>query len=328
MKSKYWMLGLMLSFIGTACERSSTQETISPEEISYNPAPTFSGDSAYSYIQRQVDFGPRVPNTPEHREAAAWLIEKFNSFGLNVQPQEFTAKTHDGLTWNLTNIIASYNPSATKRILLGAHWDTRRVADKDTERINEPILGANDGGSGVGVLLEIARVITTSDLPLNVGVDFILFDGEDDGEPEHTRRQNSSQIWWCLGSQHWSKNPHQAGYSAYFGILVDMVGGKGARFYKEGYSMQYAKNVVDKVWRYGHHLGHSDFFIMRQTEAITDDHLFVNQDANIPMINIIEYSPDYGFGHYHHTHADNMDLIDRKTLQVVGETVLFALYQE
>jgi len=328
MKSRFRILGVLLLVIGAACERSSTQETVLSEEITYNAVPSFSGDSAYSYIQRQVDFGPRVPNTPEHQIAAEWFIEKFNSFGLDVQPQEFTAKTHDGLTWNLTNIIASHNPSATKRILLAAHWDTRRIADKDTERISEAIDGANDGGSGVGVLLEIARVITSSELPLNVGVDFILFDGEDDGEPEHTRRQNSSQIWWCLGSQHWSKNPHQAGYGAYFGILLDMVGGKGARFYKEGYSMQYAKNVVDKVWRYGHHLGHSDFFIMRQTEAITDDHLFVNQDANIPMINIIEYSPDYGFGHYHHTHADNMDLIDRKTLQVVGETVLFALYQE
>nr|MBI1232559.1 M28 family peptidase [Cytophagales bacterium] len=328
MKSRYWILGLLL-LLGAACGRSNNEEeTAVPEEVSYNAFPAFSADSAYSYIQKQVSFGPRVPNTAGHAAALAWFIEKFASYGLDVQTQEFTAKTHDGLTWKLTNVIASHNPSASKRILLGAHWDTRRVADKDTERINEPIQGANDGGSGVGVLLEIARVISTADLPLNVGVDIILFDGEDDGEPEHARRNNSSQIWWCLGSQHWSNNPHKAGYGAYFGILVDMVGGKSARFYKEGYSVQYAKNLVDRVWRYGHHLGHSDFFIMRQTEAITDDHLFVNKDANIPMINIIEYSPDYGFGHYHHTHMDNMDLIDRKTLQVVGETVLFTLYQE
>jgi hypothetical protein len=180
----------------------------------------------------------------------------------------------------------------------------------------------------VGILLEIARILASDALQPDVGVDIILFDGEDDGEPEYRRQRDHSQIWWCLGSQHWSMTPHRSGYTAYFGILLDMVGGKGARFYKEGYSVQYAKNVVDKVWKYAHDLGHSDFFPMRRAEAITDDHLFVNENANIPMINIIEYSPDYGFGHYHHTHADNMELIDRKTLQVVGETVLFAIYQE
>lgn len=328
MKNRGWVLAVLL-ILSVACEKSTTRETVETTPVSYNEnIPNFYADSAYAYIQRQVDFGPRVPNTPGHRQAADWLVSKFESFGLGVQRQEFVAKTYDGLNWNLTNIIASYQPQAAKRILIAAHWDTRRIADKDSERINEPIDGANDGGSGVGVILELARVLSLTELPPSVGVDFILFDGEDDGEPEFSRRRNNSEIWWCLGSQHWSKTPHKPGYSAYFGILLDMVGGKSARFYKEGYSIQYAKNVVDKVWSHAHHIGHGDFFIMRQTEAITDDHLFVNKDANIPMINIIEYSPDYGFGHYHHTHADNMDLIDRKTLQVVGETVLFTLYQE
>src|SRR5690606_24529793 len=154
------------------------------------------------------------------------------------------AKTYDGLTWNLSNIIASYNPQATKRILLAAHWDTRRIADKDTERIDEPIDGANDGGSGVGVLLEIARVIGSQELKPDVGIDIILFDGEDDGEPEGTKTRNNEQdFWWCLGSQHWSKNKHKPNYSAYYGILVDMVGAKGARFYREGYSRQYASGI-------------------------------------------------------------------------------------
>lgn len=327
MKNKLWW-GAILFVVWACGEKRDSESIVQPEVKTYNPVPAFNADSAYAFIQKQVDFGPRVPNTAPHRQTAEWLVEKLTGYGWEVETQEFTAKAYDGKILELTNIIAAHNPGATKRILLAAHWDTRRIADKDTERIDEPIDGANDGGSGVGVLLEIARVLSSDELQPDVGVDIILFDGEDDGEPEHRSQRDHSQIWWCLGSQHWSKTPHKRGYTAYFGILLDMVGGRGARFYKEGYSMQYAKNVVDKVWKYGHDLGHSDFFIMRRAEAITDDHLFVNENANIPMINIIEYSPDYGFGHYHHTHADNMDLIDRKTLQVVGETVLFTIYQE
>jgi hypothetical protein len=213
-------------------------------------------------------------------------------------------------------------------VLLAAHWDTRRIADKDTQRLYEPIDGANDGGSGVGVLLEIARIINSSEIKPEIGIDIILFDGEDDGEPEHMNLRNNSQIWWCLGSQYWSKNTHVSGYSAYYGILVDLVGAKGARFYREGHSMSYGKNIVNKVWNFAAELGYSDFFIMRDAPEIIDDHVFVNRDAGIPMINIVEFSPDFGFGHYHHTHSDNMDIIDKRSLRAVGQTVLFTIYQE
>lgn len=326
MKNRFLIVVILLAVIWS-CSGDKVNDRIQ-EPIVYRTAPEFNADSAYAFIQQQVDFGPRVPNTEGHRKTREWLIEKFKSYGLEVKPQDFQARTYDNLTWNLTNIIASYNPSAKKRILLGAHWDTRRIADKDTERIDEPIDGANDGGSGVGVLLEIARLITSAEEKLDIGVDFILFDGEDDGEPEYSNVRNNNQIWWCLGSQHWSKNPHQPGYNAYYGILVDLVGAKGARFYREGYSMRYAKNIVNKVWNFASELGYSDFFIARDAPEIIDDHVFVNRDAKIPMINIVEFSPDYGFGHYHHTHADNMDIIDRRTLKAVGQTVLFTLYQE
>ncbi|MGY6744653.1 MAG: M28 family peptidase [Cecembia sp.] len=326
MKNRFLIVVILLAVIWS-CSGDKVNDRIQ-EPIVYRTAPEFNPDSAYAFIQQQVDFGPRVPNTEGHRKTREWLIEKLKSYGLEVKTQDFQARTYDNLNWNLTNIIASYNPSAKKRILLGAHWDTRRIADKDTERIDEPIDGANDGGSGVGVLLEIARLITSSEETLDIGVDFILFDGEDDGEPEYSNVRNNNQIWWCLGSQHWSKNPHQPGYTAYYGILVDLVGAKGARFYREGYSMRYAKNIVNKVWNFASELGYSDFFIARDAPEIIDDHVFVNRDAKIPMINIVEFSPDYGFGHYHHTHADNMDIIDRRTLKAVGQTVLFTLYQE
>lgn len=327
MKSKRYLIGVLSLLLLWSCasEKQSDQGQVA---VSLRKAPEFSADSAYQFIQKQVDFGPRVPNTPEHRVTRNWLVEQFKAYGWEVQTQDFQAKTYDGITWNLSNIIASYNPNAKKRILLGAHWDTRRIADKDTERINEPIDGANDGGSGVAVLLEIARVIGTGADKPDVGIDIILFDGEDDGEPEHMNLRDNSKIWWCHGSQYWSKNLHEPGYTAYFGILVDLVGAKGARFYREGYSMYFAKNIVQKVWNYATELGYSDFFIHKDSPEIMDDHLFVNKDAKIPMINIIEYSPQTGFGLYHHTHLDNMDIIDRRTLKAVGQTVLVSIFQE
>jgi len=317
-----WLLALLFS-----CSKTSEKVDNTQAVRDFKPVPAFNPDSAYAFIQKQVDFGPRVPNTPEHKATRQWLMDKFRGWGLEVQGQELTAKAHDGRELQLTNIIASYKPEQKKRIILAAHWDTRRIADKDSERIDEPIDGANDGGSGVGVLLEVARVISEAK-DLNVGIDIILFDGEDDGKPNHAPGTGDDSMWWCLGSQYWSKTPHEPGYSAYYGILLDMVGAKGARFYKEGVSVQYASGIVNKVWGYGHHLGYSDFFQMRESHPITDDHIPVNEVANIPMINIIDYSPDYGFGHYHHTHSDNMEIIDKHTLKVVGETVLFTIYQE
>ncbi|MDE0561206.1 M28 family peptidase [Algoriphagus sp. NF] len=325
MKNRIWIL--LLSAFAWACSSEKTTETKVPEVV-VKPYPTFSADSAYAFIEKQVSFGPRVPGTTGHANTKAWIIDQLESWNWSVQTQDFQAKTYDGLTWDLSNIIASYNPQATKRILLAAHWDTRRIADKDTERIDEPIDGANDGGSGVGVLMEIARVIGSGDLKPDVGIDIILFDGEDDGEPETARVRDNSQVWWCLGSQHWSQNKHTPNYSAYYGILVDLVGAKGARFYREGYSRQYASGILKKVWDHASKLGHSAFFINQDSPEILDDHLFVNKYAQIPMIDIIEFSPQYGFGHYHHTHQDNLDLIDKKPLQAVGETVLFTVFQE
>lgn len=325
MKNRFWLIGLLVLAAACSAPKEETKTTV---EKVVKPYPTFSPDSAYAFVQKQVDFGPRVPETAAHTATKNWLMEKLSGYGFSVETQDFQAKTYDGLTWNLSNIIASYHPEAKKRILLAAHYDTRRIADKDTERIDEPIDGANDGASGVGVLLEIARVIGTQELKPEVGIDIILFDGEDDGEPEHATARDNSQIWWCLGSQHWSKNKHTPNYSAYYGILVDLVGAKGARFHREGYSRKYASGILKKVWDNAHQAGQGDFFVYKDSPEILDDHAFVNEHAKIPMIDIIEYSPDYGFGHYHHKHADNMDIIDRRTLQAVGETVLFTIYQE
>jgi glutaminyl-peptide cyclotransferase len=296
--------------------------------------PSFNSDSAYYFIQKQVEFGPRVPNTDPHKVCGEYLENVLKSYGALVTVQEFSEQAYNGTKLYLKNIIASYNPDAQKRVLLAAHWDTRPFADKDVDGRYEPFDGANDGGSGVGVLLEVARIMSKNEKP-NVGIDIILFDGEDYGEHEDVNntplKNGLVQIWWCLGSQYWADHPHIPGYSAYYGILLDMVGANNARFYKEGGSMQFAPKVMKKVWNTARGLGYSNYFISTNSPGIMDDHIFVNRDAKIPMIDIVEYkpnSPSYYFGDYHHTKKDNMSLINKQTLQAVGETVLYTIYNE
>lgn len=321
-----WGVFAMLLLLA-ACSGEKTTET-KTETVEFKPYPDFQADSAFAFVKKQVDFGPRVPGTPGHAATKAWIQETLEGYGWTVQQQNFQAKTYDGLTWDLTNLIASYNPQASKRILLAAHWDTRRIADKDKSRTSEPIDGANDGASGVAVLLEIARNISSQPLSAEVGIDLIFFDGEDDGEPEFAMTRDNSKIWWCHGSQYWSKNKHLPNYSAYYGILVDLVGAKNARFYREGYSRKFASGIISKIWGNAALLGHGSYFIEQDAPEILDDHAFVNEWAGIPMVDIIDFSPDLGFGTFHHTHQDNLEGIDRRTLKVVGETVLATIYQE
>ncbi|HBH21796.1 MAG TPA: peptidase [Cytophagales bacterium] len=334
---QFYSLLLYISFVvlGGCSPESKKVDTSRSIKVQHSiTVPSFNSDSAYNFIQKQVDFGPRVPNTAAHHQCGDYLVKQLKSYGANVEQQVFNETAYDGTLLQLRNIIASYNSENPKRILLAAHWDTRPYADKDTVDRDEPILGANDGASGVAVLLEIARNFASNKKP-EVGVDLILFDGEDYGEHEDIDqpplKNGRMQIWWCLGSQYWAKNPHEPGYNAYYGILLDMVGGKNARFYQEGGSMQYAPKVVKKVWKKARDLGYDGYFIRENSPGIMDDHIFVNRDAKIPMINIVEYDPNskhYYFGNYHHTHQDDMDIIDKYTLQAVGETLLYLLYHE
>ena len=328
-----WVLFLSASIIIVSCDSEKKAENkplIDKNEVSEVVIPEFNEDSAYGFIQKQVDFGPRVPNEAAHRACADYLVAKLKEYAHEVSEQDFESTAYDGTNLYLKNIIASFNVDKTKRILLAAHWDTRPFADKDSININEPITGANDGGSGVAVLLEIARQLHLNG-DFDVGIDIILFDGEDYGVPVYEEEyKNVPYSGYCLGSQYWSKNKHIPNYSAYYGILLDMVGAKGAKFYQEGLSMKSAPSVVKKVWDYGQSLGYGDYFVYQKSQEILDDHKFVNQWANIPMIDIIEYDPSTKnyFGGYHHTHRDNMDLIDKNTLEAVGQTVLKLVYLE
>ncbi len=294
--------------------------------------PVFSADSASQFIKKQVDFGPRIPNSKAHQQAALYLVETLKRYGAQITVQEFEAETYDGSKLRLKNVIASFNPEKSKRILLAAHWDTRPFSDKDPEKPTATFQGANDGASGVGVLLEIARVMHTTSLP-EVGIDIIFFDGEDWGEKEGEQGthplKGGLQEWWCLGSQYWSKNKHKSNYSAYYGILLDMVGSRNAQFYKEGYSMEFAPAIVDKVWNHAQRLGYSHVFVKKNLPGVTDDHVFVNSIAKIPMINIVHFEPGIGyFGDFHHTQKDNFELISKDMLGIVGTTLLNVIYYE
>jgi hypothetical protein len=308
--------------------RSTSSTTASAPTLV--PSPDFIADSAYAYIAKQVAFGPRIPNSRAQEACRDWLATELKRHGWEVSLQEFTANRYDGLKMKGYNIIARYNPSVTKRVLLAAHWDSRSIADKDTVRQKEPIDAANDGASGVGVLLEIARQIAASPTKPNVGIDIVLFDLEDHGEP-HDFTGNTSPTSWALGSQHWAANVMPAGYKPYYGILLDMVGAKGAVFPHEGSSMQYAPGIVRSIWATASDLGYSNYFLDEDAFGISDDHTAVNEVAKIQMIDIIDLRPmngGYEFGSYHHTHQDNLQIIDKATLKAVGQTLLQVLYRE
>jgi len=335
---KILFLGWILLTMG-ACRESTkgdqtqTTSTQAAQPVITTKAPDFSADFAYYFVERQVAFGPRVPNSPAHRKCGDYLIATLKRYGGEVTVQDFTATAYDRTKLAARNIIAAFNPQASKRILLAAHWDTRHVADKDSVQIRQPIAGANDGASGVGVLLEIARTLATANPKPTVGVDIILFDVEDYGIPEYEDRNKyigaeTNIEYYCLGSQHWGRNLHKPGYSAYFAILLDMVGGKNASFYKEGSSMESAPSITDQIWTIGQALGYGQYFRNQLAPAITDDHVFISRYARIPAIDIIDFSPEGHFGDYHHTHADNMQIIDKNSLKAVGQTVLQVLYQE
>lgn len=288
--------------------------------------PAFNRDSAYVFIEKQVAFGPRVPGSQAHARCAEYLKEKLNSFGLKVIEQNAPVTTYDGKKHTLKNIIASYAPEKKERVMLCAHWDSRHIVDRDTKNTDKPIDGANDGASGVGVLMEIARQLK-AEAPA-VGIDFILFDLEDYGQPNNSGFPEKENTW-CLGSQYWAQHPHTPGYYARYGILLDMVGASDATFGLEASSEYYAPLVLRKVWQTAADLGFSDFFVQAKTGPITDDHYYINTLAAIPTIDIVHIDPVSGdFGSFHHTHNDNMNTIDKNTLYAVGQTLLHVLYHE
>lgn len=322
--SKTLLLSLFVILGLTACEGDNSKIKLKPQEKTKVRIPKFDGQAAKVFVDKQVAFGPRVPNSEGHKKCKEWLVSTFQSFGAKVQEQDFTATSFNNIELNGTNIIARYNPEVKERVILAAHWDTRPFADKDPDQLkqSDPILGADDGGSGVGVLLEIAKNLQAHPIPM--GVDLILFDAEDYGD-DKGEDVNS----WGLGSQHWAKNPHLSVQDVKYGILLDMVGAKGAKFYQEGFSLQNAGPLVRKIWDLARLMKKDQLFINQKSPPVIDDHFFVMKYFGMPMVDIINRpSDEFGFGKHWHTHGDNMEVIDANVLGAVGQVVTAVIYKE
>lgn len=341
-------IGLIVLIVGSLAYTSCNNEApkpqpkkdAKPQKVEVVP-PSFDADSAFQYIEAQVKFGPRVPNSKSHVACGDWIIERLKASGAVVTSQQAALTAYDGTMLNARNIIASFQPEKKERVLLCAHWDTRPYSDKDVDKNlwKKPIDGANDGGSGVGVLLEVARLLKST--PTNVGVDIIFFDAEDYGSPEFVAEDQKEKLHadfltsWCLGSQYWARNKHKSDYNPRFGILLDMVGASDAQFNKEEYSMGIAPDVVGLVWNTANKLGYGGYFQDQEVAGVIDDHIMLKA-AGIRCIDIIDTRPDvmamglggYRFGSFHHTHKDNIDIIDKATLKAVGQTVLQVIYNQ
>jgi len=305
------------------------------------PVITFNADSAYQFCADQCDFGARIMNSDAHDKCGAWIRAKFAQYGCTVESQKADLEGYDGTVLKSENIIARFNPEAQVRILVCAHWDSRPWADNDADEANHktPVLAANDGASGVAVMLELARVFNEAkadtailaQLPKlpEVGIDFVCFDAEDWGTPQWANVPDDSDSW-ALGAQHWA-NTFAAGshdYNYSYGILLDMVGGEGAKFYEEYMSLQHASSIVSLVWASAEQIGYGSLFPKQNGGAITDDHIPVNEVAGIPCIDIIPYYPDCpqsSFGPTWHTVNDTMEHISRSTLKAVGQTMAYVL---
>lgn len=319
-----WLFIFVVSCFIFSC-KSDSKPTVSPEEevvTTRRKVPKFQADNAYALIEKQVAFGPRYPGTKAHRDLIDYLAEELEKYTETVIRQDFKASFLDEKNVDATNIIGIVNPDKKKRILLCAHFDTRKIAEKDEneEMRDKPILGADDGASGVGVLLEIAKLIHENGI--DIGIDFVLFDAEDNGD---TGTNNN----WCLGSKYWSKNPHKKGYKADFGILLDLVGAKNAEFGKEYNSQLSASKYLDKIWNLANKMSYGNYFLNMESGSVEDDHVYVIKNLRIPMIDIINMSRANGrngFDHYHHTHKDDMNIIDKNTLKAVGKVVTASIY--
>ena len=311
---KMTLLSIVLATLVMACGNtdSSTTASSSTDTATTAAAAQFDADAAFDLARQQCDFGPRVPGTPQHAKCAEWLTTTLQVSCDTVIVQQAEVKTGQGGKVGIKNIIGIINPEASQRLLLLAHWDTRPWADNDPDPANhsKPVMGANDGASGVAVLLQLARQLKTQGTTL--GIDILLVDAEDMGI-------NDVEESWGLGTQYWATHPHVQGYKPLFGILLDMVGAGDATFTREYYSLQNASGFVDLVWKNaaGNH------FINANGGAVTDDHVFVNQ-AGIPCIDIIDMraDSDTGFCPEWHTIHDTMDAISSATLAEVGQTLL------
>ena len=278
------------------------------------PTRAFDGDAALGYAGQQVAFGPRVPGTEGHARMAAWLDSLLRSRADSVTVQRWTHVTRGGDTLPLVNFLASFNPAATERLLFLAHWDTRPRSDGPAATAADsakPVPGANDGASGVAVLLGVADALDS--VPPSVGVDLLFVDGEDFGDFFTDGRPDV-----LIGSRYYAAN--QLAPAPLYAVLFDMVGDRDLRISREGNSVIGAPEVVDLVWRIASEAGYSSVFVPFEGTTATDDHLEL-QRVGIRAIDLIDFSYGPGNGWWH-SPEDTMDKISAASLAIVGDVAL------
>lgn len=336
MKKRYIMLTSVVAavcVIGATCFATlgtgGNSAANSEEETVVQSRFVFNADSAYKYCAAQCDFGPRVMNSEAHDKCGEWIKGKFEEYGCSVESQKADLKGYDGTIYHNENIIARTNPNAKQRILFCAHWDSRPWADNDPDENNhrKPVMGANDGASGVAAMIELARMLQADSAGVNIGVDFVCFDTEDSGTPQWADVDDDPDTW-ALGAQYWAKdfaqNADKRDWHYEYAILLDMVGGEGAKFYKEGFSSEYAPDILASVWASANAAGYGSFFVDDMGGYITDDHVPVNKIAGVRCVDIIAYYPDCqqsSFGPTWHTVNDTMEHISVSSLRAVGQTM-------
>lgn len=316
MKISSVIIALFACVSTAAC---GSKEQVSPTVAKIVERPPFNADSAFAYVSQQVGFGPRVPGSEAHARCRQWLVDRLQSADAAVELLDTVVTSPDGQKVAIHNILGHIRPDATKRVMLLAHYDTRPWADMDpdTDAHHRPIDGANDGASGVAVILEVIRNIDA--VPTTTGLDILFVDCEDSGN-------YADDASWCLGSQAFAASMSPTGKRPDYAILLDMVGGKDALFYREQFSNVYARTIVDRVWNTAASLGYSDRFIQQIGGAINDDHIHL-LGAGIPAIDIVEMSHPQtkSFNSTWHTLSDNISNIDPATMKIVGETILKTL---
>lgn len=297
-----------LAVLASACRDANEPRGPTPGR------PRFDGDAAHELVRTQVAFGPRVPGSPGHARQLAWMIERLDSLAPELSVDTFTHVTAAGEALTLYNVLARFEPAASRRVLLLAHWDTRPRSDAaaDPAERGLPVPGANDGASGTAVLLELARLFSIVSPPL--GVDLLFVDGEDYGPGMEDM---------FLGARRYASRLGAQGRPVY-GLLLDMVGDASPSFPPEELSAQYAEVVVRKVWRAAERLGYREYFPKAVGERLVDDHLPLIE-AGLPTANLVDFT--YGPGNaYWHTPRDTPERVSAATLGMVGEVVAELIY--
>ena len=269
----------------------------------------FDGAAAFASVSRQVAFGPRIPGTEGHRAMGDWLVAELRQRADTVLVQSWTHTTADGRRLPMRNFVARFRPADARRVLYLAHWDTRPVADseRDPARSGDPVPGANDGGSGVAILLGVADALKRA--APSIGVDLVFVDGEDWGSFD----TNTDVL---IGSEYFAEHLPEPGYAPLFGVLWDMVGDSVPVFEQEGHSAQQAPEVVQRVWSTAQRLGYGAAFTNRAGQVITDDHVPLLRKG-LRVIDVIDL--DYP---WHHTTGDTPDKVSQSTLQLVGDVAM------